>query len=193
MSKRRPRLIFNGRLIREFQAAATPCGILGQLEENGSLAPFLAIRLEQPLDGRTGTPLKFGHALLGERHGEVMQFGVTFFERSTYHLLVNPNNPTVRTILDRVLEKRYYFVFVINLTRWTTAFRAELTAEGLERLAEYRRHLRGSSTSEAQYRQTVAQFARNPTPPGCVLEWVCRHDSDYLDLTEHRLELHPAH
>jgi hypothetical protein len=30
-------------------------------------------------------------------------------------------------------------------------------------------------------------------PPARVLEWICRDNLDYLDLTEYRLELNPRH
>jgi hypothetical protein len=190
----RPRLIVNGQLVRAFHAASAPCGVLGLLEEHGTSAPFLALRPQEPLVRRDGTrALKFGHALLGEPQTEVIQFGVTFFEISTYHLLVNPNNPVVQAVLKRIIERRYYFVFVINPDGWTTAFRADLGAQGLAQLADHRRRLRRATTSDAQYQWMVAQFGGNPVPPGRLLDWVCRDNSEYLDFTQHRLEMNPAH
>jgi hypothetical protein len=45
---------------------------------------------------------------------------------------------------------------------------------------------------ETQYLSVVAQFRRQPTPAGQVLNWVCRDKADCLNLTQHRLELSPA-
>jgi hypothetical protein len=190
----RPRLIVNGQLMRAFQAASAPCGVVGLLEERGVAAPFLAFRPRESLRRRNGVcALRFGHAFLGNPPAEVIQFGVTFFETSTYHLLVNPSNPVVRAVFSRILEVGYYFVFVIDPQHWTTAFRADLEPEGLARLVQHRRRLQISTTSESQYQHVVAQFAQDPTPPGRLSEWVCRDNLDYLDFTQYRTEMNPVH
>jgi hypothetical protein len=46
-------------------------------------------------------------------------------------------------------------------------------------------------TTEEQYRWAVAEFSRRPEPPGLVLNWVCRDELDYLELSKDRLELKP--
>ena len=53
------------------------------------------------------------------------------------------------------------------------------------------RQIQGSTTTDAQYQRTPAQFRRRPDPPGQVLNWVCRDKLSYLDLTENRLEMDP--
>jgi hypothetical protein len=35
-------------------------------------------------------------------------------------------------------------------------------------------------------------FEKNPQPAGTLLNWVCRDNVEYLDLTKDRLELTPA-
>lgn len=142
---------------------------------------------------RDARALRFGHALLGEPQAEVLQFGVTFFEISAYHLLVNPNNPVVQAVLANIIERRRYFVFAIAPDQLTTTFRADLDPDGLTRLSEHRRRLRLSTTGDAEYRSVMAHFRRNPVPPGRVLEWVCRDNTDYLDFTRHRFEMNAAH
>jgi hypothetical protein len=52
--------------------------------------------------------------------------------------------------------------------------------------------IRGSATTDAQYRQAVAQFRKRPEPPGTLLSWVCRGQPKYLDLEQDRLLLRPA-
>jgi hypothetical protein len=39
----------------------------------------------------------------------------------------------------------------------------------------------------------LAQFRRRPYPAGQVLNWVCRENIEYLDLTQDRLEMNPAY
>ncbi len=52
--------------------------------------------------------------------------------------------------------------------------------------------IQGSTTSEAQYRQAVSQFEKRPEPPGTLLAWACRGNTDYLDLARDRLVLSPT-
>ena len=52
--------------------------------------------------------------------------------------------------------------------------------------------IQGSKTTDAQYQRALARFRRHPDPPGQVLNWVCRDNVDYLDLTQDRLEMNPA-
>jgi hypothetical protein len=49
-----------------------------------------------------------------------------------------------------------------------------------------------STTTPAQYRDTLARFRARPNPPGRLLNWVCRDQAAALDLTTDRLELAPA-
>jgi hypothetical protein len=40
-------------------------------------------------------------------------------------------------------------------------------------------------------RELWRNFRRRPDPPGQVLNWVCRDNLSYLDLTQNRLEMDP--
>src|SRR6202035_1475360 len=53
------------------------------------------------------------------------------------------------------------------------------------------RQIQGSTTTDGQYQRALAQFRRRPNPAGQVLNWVCRDNLSYLDLTENRLEMDP--
>jgi hypothetical protein len=74
-----------------------------------------------------------------------------------------------------------------------TAFRTEIGDATLPGLIANMARIQGSTTTEHQYNQALAQFRRHPSPPGHVLEWVCRDNPDYLDLTQDRLEMNPRH
>ena len=74
-----------------------------------------------------------------------------------------------------------------------TAFRSEIGRGNLAGLRTNLRQIRGSTTTDAQYQGALARFRKHPDPPGQVLNWVCRDNVDYLDLTQDRLEMNPAH
>jgi hypothetical protein len=189
-----PRLIVNGLLIRDFLQAPAPCFTVGLLEERSAAYALFALRPRQAIRSRNvRSAFSHGHALLGAIECEVLQFGFTFFGFSTYHVLLNPNNPVVHAVFDCILDRRCYFVLVIDPNNRITAFRAELTRNHVARLTEYRRRTRRSTTTEAQYQETLSQFRQRPNPPGEVLEWVCGGDIGYLDLTRDRLDIFPAH
>jgi hypothetical protein len=121
----------------------------------------------------------------------VIQFGLKFFEQNTYHVLVNPNNPVIKAVLSALIERRHYFVFVVDAANNPTTFRADLDPGRVAKLSDYLRRAMQSTTSLRQYDEVVAQFRQHPSPPGEVLEWVCRDNADYLDYTQHRLVISP--
>jgi len=47
------------------------------------------------------------------------------------------------------------------------------------------------SLCSPSFQRALAQFRRRPDPPGQVLNWVCRDNLSYLDLTQNRLEMDP--
>jgi len=86
-----------------------------------------------------------------------------------------------------------YFFFAINADRrGTTAFRSSIGADSLAGFKANMDRIRRSTTSEAQYRLAASQFEEHPVPPGTLLTWACRSDTDHLDLEYDRLVLRPA-
>jgi hypothetical protein len=61
-----------------------------------------------------------------------------------------------------------------------TAFRSKIGQGTLAGLIDNTQRIRGSTTTEIQYQQALTQFRKSPSPPGHVLDWVCRDDGDYL-------------
>jgi len=98
-------------------------------------------------------------------------------------MLVNPNNRLVKKVLTRMVESGDYFFFAISPNQSVTAFRSEIGQKNLAGLSTNLRQIQGSTTTDAQYQRALAQFRRRPDPPGQVLNWVCRDNLSYLDLT----------
>jgi hypothetical protein len=189
-----PTLAVNGQLMRDFLAAPAPCFTLGLVEERRQPRGFLALRHAEPIPSEvTAGGFNLGHALLGTPTYEVVQFAFQFYGFETYHVLVNPSNSLAQTVLTSMVESGEYFFFAFAPNRRMTAFRTELGDATLTGLIANMARIQGSTTTERQYQHALAQFRRHPSPPGHVLEWVCRDNLDYLDLTEDRLEMNPRH
>src|SRR5271165_2607157 len=109
----------------------------------------------------------------------------------TYNMLVNPNNRLVKKVLMRMVDSGDYFFFAISPNQSVTAFRSEIGQKTLAGLSANLRQIQGSTTADAQYQRALAQFRRRPDPDGQVLNWVCRDNLSYLDLTQNRLEMDP--
>jgi hypothetical protein len=188
-----PRLVVNSRFIDAFITAEAPCFALGLVEERKQTCGFLALRPTIVIpDEYTRAGFRFGHSLLGNADFVVVHFAFHFYNYATFNVLVNPNNPVVQTVLDRMLETGDYFFFAVDPKGSVTAFRSELGQDDLIELKSNLPLIKNARTTDAQYRKALAVFERNPDPPGSMLNWVCRDNSDYLDLTQHRQELNPV-
>jgi hypothetical protein len=186
-----PKLTVNGQFMRDFIAEESPCFALGLVEERKQACGFSALRPAEVIPPEiSGLGFNFGHALLGTTEFEVMQFVFHFYGFETYNMLVNPNNNNrlVKKVLMRMVESGDYFFFAISPKQSVTAFRSEIGQKHLAGLSTNLRQIQGSTTTDAQYQRALAQFRRRPDPPGQVLDWVCRDNLSYLDLTQNRLE-----
>jgi hypothetical protein len=186
-------LSVNRSFMREFIEAETPCFALGLVEEQGQQCGFLALRPgeEIPPEASEGG-FSFGHSLYGSSRFEVLHFAFQFYGFQTYNVLLNPNNPLVRTVLDTMVEGGDYFFFALSESGHVTAFRTEIGQETLSQVKANLSRIRQSTTTESQYELALCSFEENPEPEGVLLHWVCRDNIDYLDLSEDRLDLNPA-
>ena len=121
-----------------------------------------------------------------------MHFAFDLYGFATYNVLVNPNNPMVRAVLEAMIKRADYCFFIINGNGSATAFRSELGLDDLCGLKTNLPRIQRSTTTDAQYEKAVASFKKNPDPPGTVVNWVCWDNPAYLDLTQDRLEMRPS-
>ncbi len=92
-----------------------------------------------------------------------------------------------------MIETKDYFFFAINPDQTVTAFRSKLEHSDLAGIETNQKNFKKANCTTEQYEKAFNAFSKNPDPPGQVMEWVCRDNPDYLNLTEHRLELNPRH
>ena len=188
-----PRLTVNRCFMGEFIASPTPCFALGMVEERGRACGFLAVRPDEIIPpGITDAGFRFGHSLLGTTRFEVAHFAFEFYGFKTYNVLVNPNNPLVQRVLTTMVESGDYFFFALDTKSSVTVVRSAIGEEDIAGLSSTLPRIRRSTTTEAQYQRAVAAFEKHPQPPGILLQWVGRNNSDALDLTTDRLDLNPT-
>jgi hypothetical protein len=187
-----PKLTLNRRFAQDLLGADAPCCGIGAVEERRQLYALMVLRLGVAIpDGLSAQGFEFGHSLYGNPSFEVIHFVFEFRGFATYHVLLNPSDPLVLSAVRRMIDQDGYFILTVDPDQCVTAFRAGLGGALVGLIDNFPR-IRQSSTTAAQYQQALIQFRRQPDPPGTVLEWVCREDPVYLDLTEDRLELAPS-
>ncbi len=187
-----PKLILNELFVRDLMAATPPSFALGYVEERGSISGFLALRPEVTIPSTsTRQGFRFGHSVLGLGRSPILHFAFEFYGHATYNSLVNPGNPIVQSVLSTMIDTEDYFFFAINPDQTVTAFRSKLEHADLAGLKTNQKHFKEASCTTEQYESAFNAFSKKPDPPGIVMTWVCRDNPEYLDLTEHRLELNP--
>ncbi len=185
-----PALTVNRSFMNAFISAETPCFALGIVEEQGRPCGFLALRPEEETPSRISDGgFNFGHSLFGSDAFEVIHFAFEFYGFRTYNVLINPNNPLVQAVLNRMIEDGDYFFFALEGSGHVTAFRAEIGQETLSQVKANLPRIQRSTTTEIQYDLALCSFAENPEPEGVLLHWACRDNIDWLDLTKDRLEM----
>ena len=187
------RLSVNRQFMSDFLSAATPCFAIGMLEERKRACGFFVLRPNEVIPPEiSDAGFLFGHGLIGNTDFEVVHFAFHFYGFKTYDVLVNPNNPLVRTVLTTMVESEDYLFFALDSQGGATIFRSECGQADLAGLQNHLPRIQRSVTTDAQYEQAVSFFQKNPGPPDVLLDWVCRDRLEYLDVTADCLELTPS-
>lgn len=187
------KLTANRQFINDFVAAKDQCFALGVIEERKQLLGLLALRPSKIIPSEImNAGVNVGHSLLGNTNFEVVHFAFEFYGFGTYNVLVNPNNPLAQAVLRLMIDSGEYFFLAIVPDQGVTAFRSTMGRESLAGLKNNLARIQHSTTDDVQYQRAVRQFQQHPTPPGQLLNWVCRDNVGYLDLTSDRLDMRPA-
>ena len=188
-----PKLTVNRKFIDDFLAAQAPCFAIGMIEERKQKLGLLALRPGEVISHEVMEPgFNFGHSLLGNDDYLVVHFAFEFYGLGTYNVLLNPSNPLVRTMLDTMIDSGEYFFLAIGPDYDVTAFRSEIGQNNLTGLKDNLARIQRSTTNDMQYQKALRLFQKHPFPPGRLLNWVCRDDTGYLDLTVDRMEMTPT-
>ena len=70
--------------------------------------------------------------------------------------------------------------------------RAKISEGDLAGLKTNFPQIKEAQTTDTQYQKALSTFSKNPEPSAEPMNWVCRDDIDYLDLTSNRLDLNPV-
>jgi hypothetical protein len=188
-----PTLTVNRSFMQAFIAADRPCCALGMVEIEQRQCAFLALRPDVAIPSyATDSGFNFGHTLYGDSTFEVIHFSFEFYGFQTYNVLINPNNPIVRSVLQSMIESGDFFFFAVDERSGSvTAFRTDIGRNTLTNLTENWERIQNSTTTELQYHWIRTKFAKKPDPNGLLMHWVCGDHIDYLDLTKDRLEMKP--
>ena len=189
-----PELILNRSFLLEFVQADAPCFAMGLVEDKGREYGFLGLRPNGSIPQNVSDKgFSFGHTLLGNDTYEVIHFAFEFYGFQTYNVLVNPNNPLVRKVLSVMLAHQNYFFFALDDTNSSaTAFRAEIEQDTLRYFRLNQSRLENSQTTEKEYQKAVVNFSKAFITEGLLLNWVCRDNLKFLDLSTDRMALNPA-
>lgn len=183
-------LALSRRLVNTLLAAKVPCCGLGLIEEQGQLYGLVALRPAESIPPAISDKgFELGHRVLGGDGFEVVQLSFEFRGFETYHVLLNPSSPVVRSVLERMIDSDDFFILVLG-NGDAQVFRSDVGQETLFWLQAFLPQLIASRTSAAQYAEGLAEFCRRPDPPGQVLEWI-GDDVRLLDLSADRVELTP--
>lgn len=181
----------NRRFVNTLLDAKSPSCALGLIEEQGQLYGLVALRPDElvpPTISAKGFEL--GHRVLSGDGFEVVQMTFEFRGFETYHVLLNPSSPVVRSVLERMIDSDDFFILVLG-AGGVEVFRSEVGQETLFWLQAFLPRLIASRTSGVQYAKSLAAFCRDPAPPGRVLDWLGGDDMRLLDLSADRVELTP--
>ena len=179
--------------IREFIDAAAPCFAMGMVEIEGHQTGFLALRPDRTIPRDVmAHGFRFGHGLIGTSDYTICQFVFQFYGFATFQALVNPAKPTVKAILRQMVEQDDYVFFAVGSDHGATSFRSEPSGGDIAGLKANMPMIEAATTTDRQYLQGCESFSRNPEPRGTIVEWVCRDNPEFLDLTANPLVMEPA-
>lgn len=182
----------NVQFTEELISTSEPCFAMGLVRENARTRGFLALRLDQEIPyAATASGFRFGHQLMGRDDFEVVRFSFEFYGCKTFHVLVNPASTIVQRVLGTMLVSCDYLFLLLQPSGSVTVFRSDIGEEDLAGLQTNWPRIQQSTTSDAQYRQSLSAFKRE-IGADSTLKWICHGDDSYLDLDGELVSLNPV-
>ena len=156
VAPRLPKLTLNRPFVQDFMAQEAPCFALGMVEERGRPFAVLALRpgVSIPPD-ILERGFNLGHSWLATAHFEVIHFAFEFPGFETFNVLLNPNNALVQTVVGSMVEQGGYFILAIDPDQRITAFRTDFGQQDGIGLKDNIVRMQRSTTTAAQYGQTL--------------------------------------
>jgi len=165
----------NRLFVQDLMSAPPPCFAAGYIEELGKTTGFLAMRPRAliPKDALS-SGFSFGHSVQ-EYDGEILlHFGFKFYGHKTYHCVVQPQNPIIMAVIDKMLETQDYFFFAINTDDTITSFRSKMESADLASLRTNRLLFDKAKCSLKKYDDARTHIQKEVFPYDEEMMWVCR-------------------
>jgi hypothetical protein len=176
--------------MHDFLAAPLPSCAVGLVQDDQRQYALFALRPRVQIPPHIASAGGgIGFTLLGTPPHEVIHIGFQFPKFATYHVLVNPGSPLIRSVLAALREAGDSIFFATTTGTDVRAYGAAVGQDGWQELIKHRERRLQSTTTISQYNQIVGKFRRRPEPPGQLLDWVCRDQVTYLDCSLDSWEL----
>lgn len=183
-----PPLTLNERFIYAFADEDGPCAALGLVESLGQELGFMAVKLTDPLPPQVANSgFDFGFEVLGNERYQLLHFVLNVKGIDPYDIIVNPNNPVVRKVMETMRETRqYFFLFVEEGS--LAAFHNDMGPDNVEWFRNYGDVIYTATTSDADYSTSLQRIkTKEGMLHGRLLDWVCRDDMEAINLETNRL------
>jgi hypothetical protein len=186
-------LTFNDRFLHAFMDSEPPCAALGLVEQAGQTRGFVAARTNESMPLQAAeSGFDFGFELLGNDRYQLIHFILGFPGLQPYDIILNPNNPLVRKVVDVMRETAQYLFFVFEEGEMT-AFHQTMDRQNRDWFNRYGDVVHTASTTPEEYERALRRFKPDDGfLHGKLLDWVCREDMRFLDLRENRHEVRCA-
>ena len=183
-------LTLNERFLRAFMAAEAPCAALGLVEEAGQAKGFVAARIDERLPmAAAQSGFDVGYELIGTARYPLMHFILNFQSLPPYDILLNPNNPVVRKVVEVMRETAQYFFFLFEAGSMV-AFHRHMDAPSLYWFNTYGGVVNTATTTPEAYERGLQRCIEEERfLHGRLLDWVCREERAALDLQTDRFEV----
>ena len=180
-----PPLVFNQSFFDSFGEQESPCAALGLVEIRKKETGFIAIKTGQTINSANGFEL--GAQLLGSKDFAMLHLIFSFGQGwGTYDVLLNLNTPAAKKAMSVWEKTGEYFFFVFH-DSGMAAFNNKIGQEWHD--YNFFEFTEKANNSASQFERAEKRFTESDIPHGTYLDMVFLNNSDFLDLSQDRLEL----
>ncbi len=186
-------LVLNEKFMHEFTAAEPPCFGMGYLEINGEVNGFFALRPVQSINPADCYDTRFDHSQIQKAHNTIsaltFEFGAS---EDSYDVLLNPESPVIHAVLETMIRTQRSVMLLFNGNAIASSH-MKLAGNNLNVIKKILEAQQGITCSEETYDEIHQILSGDRGVHNILMQWVCRNDMTYLDLSTHRYPLAMMH